>query len=66
VSFDDSGRLVAPDHGQRSPASALAGYLADAVRLAQDRRDDVEDEAGQLEPGFEALRWFLLPQACLG
>jgi selenocysteine lyase/cysteine desulfurase len=66
VSFDDSGRLVAPDHGHRSPASALAGYLADAVRLAQNRPDDVEDEAGQLGPGFEALRWFLLPKVCLG
>jgi selenocysteine lyase/cysteine desulfurase len=65
VHYDDDGRLVVPVHDDRAPVSALADYLAEAHRLAADRPDLQQDDDPALGSGFESLRWFVLPRACL-
>jgi selenocysteine lyase/cysteine desulfurase len=65
VGFDPhDGRLVFDHHDDRAPVDVLEGYLAQAHQRAHDR-PEAPDEAGRLGADFEALRWFLLPSACL-
>jgi selenocysteine lyase/cysteine desulfurase len=44
----------------------LAGYLDGARRLMADRPDPADGVHPDLPPAFEKLRWFLLPEVCLG
>jgi selenocysteine lyase/cysteine desulfurase len=67
--YDDQGRLRADGaHHATAEDSDLAGYLDQARRLLAARAPDGDGD-GELLPGlsadFEALRWFVLPRACL-
>ena len=67
VGYDADGQLRYPDHSERADESVLAGYL-DQARDLLAARTEPADVAGDLlavSAGFEALRWFELPQACL-
>ncbi|MFD9127088.1 aminotransferase class V-fold PLP-dependent enzyme [Kitasatospora sp. NPDC059571] len=66
------GDLRYDDHGPRWPRGgaplgeeALARHLADARHILAERPDADGDGPTGLSPGFEALRWFPLPAACL-
>lgn len=66
VVFDPVAGLRYPRRGARAGEDALAGYLAEARALLAERGDDEFEEAPTgLSDGFEALRWFPLPSACL-
>lgn len=58
-----TGRLRHPSHRKRAPETALAGYLAEARRLATARtaRPRPAPEAVSLSADVEGLRWFPLP-----
>ncbi|MFC3743791.1 aminotransferase class V-fold PLP-dependent enzyme [Paractinoplanes deccanensis] len=45
---------------------ALAGYLDEARAVLTSRRAPVDGVRLALPPAFEKLRWFLLPDECLG
>jgi hypothetical protein len=66
VRYDD-GEMRYPQHHDRAPEEALAGYL----QAARDLLSNVPPhllEAGDvrtLSDGFEQLRWFELPPSCL-
>ena len=45
---------------------ALAGYLDEARAILTGRPDPSDGLRLDLPPAFEKLRWFLLPEACLG
>jgi selenocysteine lyase/cysteine desulfurase len=66
VRYED-GEMRYPQHHDRAPEEALAGYLASARELLAgvpaDRLDTAE--AASLSAGFEQLRWFELPRCCL-
>ena len=71
LGYDDQGRLrVGPVHHATASDADLPGYLDQARRLlaARPPSADGDGDAGGL-PGlsadFEALRWFVLPAACL-
>jgi selenocysteine lyase/cysteine desulfurase len=59
------GRLGVPAHRGFLGEDALAGQLADARRLLVSREDTLDAGATGLPAGFESLRWFHLPPACL-
>jgi len=66
LSYDAaSGELRRPQHDDRAPESALAGYLSEAQHLA----DQMPISSGATPVGlgadFEALRWFELPAECV-
>jgi selenocysteine lyase/cysteine desulfurase len=73
--YDADGELRWPEHHERAPESALAGYLGEAqdliAKLAESPTADPDlapagpDSAGFVSAGFEALRWFDLPAVCL-
>jgi selenocysteine lyase/cysteine desulfurase len=69
--YDAEGRLRHPTRHERAPESALADYLAEAKELfaklaAQPEQPDPEaGTAALVTAGFEELRWFDLPAACL-
>ncbi|KHL10016.1 selenocysteine lyase/cysteine desulfurase [Mumia flava] len=64
--YGADGTLEYPHHGDRAPESALAGYLAEAHRLAADRADHTAPGVdAHLSPDFDALRWFDLPVPCV-
>jgi selenocysteine lyase/cysteine desulfurase len=69
--YDAEGRLRYPARHERAPESALADYLAEAKELfaklaAQPEQPDPEaGTAALVTAGFEDLRWFDLPAACL-
>ena len=66
VGYDAAtGAMTYPRHHDTAPESALAGYLAEARRLAAERAlPDCGDPIG-LRADFEALRWFELPAQCV-
>jgi len=70
--YDADGRLRHPSRHERAPESALQDYLAEAAakfaKLAeQPDTERAEGHAGVLvSTDFEELRWFDLPDACLG
>jgi selenocysteine lyase/cysteine desulfurase len=61
------GRLQWPAHHERAGEDALDDYLAEARRLAAKlaERDWADGGGAGVSPGFEALRWFALPDECL-
>jgi selenocysteine lyase/cysteine desulfurase len=68
--YDAQGRLRWPSRHERAPESALAEYLTEARELFTKLADapDASSELGtsiRVTPGFEELRWFDLPAACL-
>jgi selenocysteine lyase/cysteine desulfurase len=71
VRYDANGRLRFPSRHERAPESALEEHLAEArelfVKLAE--QPDVDRSEGGaatgVSAGFEALRWFDLPNVCL-
>jgi selenocysteine lyase/cysteine desulfurase len=66
--YDEQGELRWPARHERAPESALAGYLAEARELLAKAAETPwtdGDSAAQISPGFEELRWFDLPGACL-
>ncbi|MBI5497562.1 MAG: aminotransferase class V-fold PLP-dependent enzyme [Deltaproteobacteria bacterium] len=63
-----SGRMEFPRRTFTEPLSALPGYLEEARRLAQDaeqRHGAGHPDAPSPTPGYESLRWFLLPGEAL-
>ncbi|HEY6597234.1 MAG TPA: aminotransferase class V-fold PLP-dependent enzyme [Asanoa sp.] len=66
LTIDGSG-LRWPAHHEVAGEDALAGYLAEARVLLDGRTgsDCVDGSAASVSAGFEALRWFELPEACL-
>jgi selenocysteine lyase/cysteine desulfurase len=66
VRYED-GEMRYPQHHDRAPEEALAGYLASARELLANVPADLLDtaEAVLLSAGFEQLRWFELPPCCL-
>ena len=44
---------------------SLAGQLAEARRLFEERPADLDDTVPDLPPEFERMRWFPLPPVCL-
>jgi hypothetical protein len=69
LSYDSAGTLRYPEHHDRAPESALAGYLEEArgvfARLGGRAFLDGHLE-GRVSADFEHLRWFELPAECLG
>ncbi|NYD40915.1 aminotransferase class V-fold PLP-dependent enzyme [Nocardioides panaciterrulae] len=66
VGYDEAGRLTYPRHDDTAPESALAEHLAEAASiLAAATPPDLERNAASTSAGFEELRWFELPAACL-
>src|SRR6266540_2714320 len=65
--YDREGRLRYQVPAARAPEDALAGYLDEARKLFAATPDPDSDDAPHpaLSTDFEALRWFLLPPACL-
>lgn len=64
--FEASGEIVCPASGPRAGEDSLRGYL-DAARTLVSVRQGVSDApAAGMSAEFEALRWFVLPQECLG
>jgi selenocysteine lyase/cysteine desulfurase len=46
--------------------NAFAGYLAEAREIMSARPEPIDGVRLDLPPAFEKLRWFLLPDVCLG
>jgi hypothetical protein len=65
--YDDQGRLSYQVPTATAPEEALADYLEEARKLFAVAPDEPAEEAAHpaLSADFEALRWFLLPSACL-
>jgi selenocysteine lyase/cysteine desulfurase len=69
--YDADGRMRWPSRHERAPESALVDYLAEARELfAKLAEQPVEDRGAggavnRVSAGFEALRWFDLPDVCL-
>ena len=61
------GRLRWPAHHERAGEDALDDYLTEGRRLAAKLAErDWSDGGGVgVSPGFEALRWFDLPEGCI-
>jgi len=55
----------APAHGSSAGEEVLAGQLDTARRILAAHPDHVIDGPTGLDARFEALRWFVLPAACL-
>ncbi|GAA0996573.1 hypothetical protein GCM10009551_063120 [Nocardiopsis tropica] len=64
VSYDEQGRMSYPQHDDRAPESALAGYLAEAQAVFA-VASPVEAAPAELSADFDHLRWFDLPVDCL-
>jgi hypothetical protein len=66
--YDATGELRWPAHHERAGEDALAGYLEEAAEIAAKLSDhewsDARASVG-ISAGFEELRWFDLPDACL-
>jgi selenocysteine lyase/cysteine desulfurase len=67
--YDADGQLRWPARHERAGEDALAGYLDEAAEIVGKLADNEwsEGHAGAgVSAGFEELRWFDLPDACLG
>jgi selenocysteine lyase/cysteine desulfurase len=63
--YGPDGTVTAPGRPAYAGEDALAGYLREARALLAGRPDLTEYGPTGLSEDFEALRWFLLPPACL-
>ena len=64
--YDGDGDLRWPAHHERAGEDALPGYLATAKELfARLAAPDGTDPGARVSDGFDELRWFDLPEACL-
>jgi selenocysteine lyase/cysteine desulfurase len=66
--YDEQGRLRFTSSHAKAHDGALAGYLEEARRLLAARSDPPDGDtaaAPGMSADFEALRWFVLPAACL-
>jgi selenocysteine lyase/cysteine desulfurase len=68
--YDADGRLRYPSRHERAPESALSDYLIEAQEMFAKLAEaptvrDGERCSTQISAGFEELRWFDLPDACL-
>ncbi len=66
VSYGPGGEMACPRHRGQAGEDAFPGYLDQARALLAARPADLDAGPTGLGPGFEALRWFPLPPACLG
>jgi hypothetical protein len=67
--YDADGRLRWPARRETAGEEALADYLARARELFAGLPEPVDASSGRyraVSPNFEELRWFELPEACLG
>jgi selenocysteine lyase/cysteine desulfurase len=64
--YRPDGDLAYPRGRARAGEDAFPGYLQEARALLAGRRAEVDDGPTGLGPGFETLRWFPLPTACVG
>ncbi|MBG0564569.1 aminotransferase class V-fold PLP-dependent enzyme [Actinoplanes aureus] len=61
----DDGTVSMPDAPVCTAGEdVLAGYLVDARRILTSRPEPADGVRLDLPPGFEKLRWFLLPDTC--
>ena len=60
----ERGRMTYPRHPDRAPESALAGYLAEAVRILEAATPPCDD-AASVSVDFDHLRWFDLPTTAI-
>jgi len=66
ISYDGTPGSAYAAHVARADVAVLAGYLAEAEALAEQRERPATDAAPTgLDPDAEALRWFDLPAVCL-
>jgi selenocysteine lyase/cysteine desulfurase len=66
--YDEQGGLRFSSSHAKAHDGALAGYLEEARRLLAARLDPPDGDAAAapgMSADFEALRWFVLPAACL-
>ncbi len=63
----DTGQMRYPQHHDRAPEEALAGYLEAARELLRNVPQHLlaAGDGRTLSDGFEQLRWFELPPGCL-
>ncbi len=64
VGYAADGRLSYPPTTERAPESALADHLEQGAQILAAGAAGVDAE-GSVSAGFDALRWFELPQECL-
>ncbi len=64
--YGPDGELAYPTCRARAEEDVFPDYLREARELFASRAAVVPDGPTGLGPGFEALRWFPLPPACLG
>jgi selenocysteine lyase/cysteine desulfurase len=64
--YRPDGALAYPRRRGQAGEDAFPGYLQEARAVLTSRRAAADDGPTGLAPGFEALRWFPLPPACLG
>lgn len=58
------GSFVFPRHTARAAEGELAAYLIQGARILAERADDAGPQA-EVSPGYDDLRWFELPAACM-
>lgn len=63
--YSPDGTLAGPARPARIGEDALRGYLREAAELVATRPGSLDQGATGLPDDFEALRWFVLPPACL-
>ena len=66
VGYGPDGEMAYPRARARAGEDAFPGYLREARALLAARAAADDDGHTGLTSGFEALRWFPLPPACLG
>ena len=64
VGYAADGSLVFPRHTARAAEGELAAYLIQGARILAERADDAGPQA-EVSPGYDDLRWFELPAACM-
>ena len=62
--FLERAAAVFPRHTARAAEGELAAYLIEGARILAERADDAGPQA-EVSPGYDDLRWFELPAACM-
>jgi selenocysteine lyase/cysteine desulfurase len=67
IEYDAQGRMCYPRHEETAPESDLAQHLAEGAKLlAEATPPDLDRPPHRVTEDFEHLRWFELPDVCLG